>query len=312
MAEDRRVVIGTRGSDLALWQSKAVAEMLREAHPGLVVELEVIETKGDRILDVALSRIGDKGLFTKELESALLDGRIDLAVHSLKDMQTVIPEGLRLGAVTERAAPEDALVAQPGTTIESLPQGAVVATGSLRRRAQLLHRRPDLRIAEVRGNVPTRLRRYRENGWDGIILARAGLERLELAGEIAQVIDPEVMIPAVGQGALGIEIRDDDSGLLELVRALEHSATRIAAEAERAFLRRLEGGCQAPIGAFAVVDGEMLRLTGLVASPDGTRTVRDEIEGEKKDAEEIGDLLAERVLSAGGAEIMEEVARHQT
>lgn len=309
MSGNNRVVIGTRASDLALWQSNRVAAMLRQANPGLAVELELIETKGDRVLDVALSRIGDKGLFTKELENALLENRVDLAVHSLKDMQTRLPEGLQLGGVTERAAPEDALVAPPGTTLENLPHGAVVATGSLRRRAQLLRIRPDLQVAEVRGNVPTRLRRYRENGWDGMILARAGLERLELADEIAQVIDPDVMIPAVGQGALGIEIREGDAETLALVQGLEHPDTRRAADAERAFLRCLEGGCQAPIGAFAVIDGETLRLVGLVASLDGRRTIREETEGKKEEAEALGVALAERVLAAGGEEIMAEIER---
>lgn len=307
MSANKRVVIGTRGSDLALWQSNTVAAMLRQVHPELVVELQVIETKGDQVLDVALSKVGDKGLFTKELENALLENEVDIAVHSLKDMQTQLPDGLQLGAVTERAAPEDALVAFPGTTLASLPQGATVATGSLRRRAQLLHHRPDLNIVEVRGNVPTRLRRYKENGWDGMILARAGLERLNLADAIAQVIDPAVMIPAVGQGALGIEIRRGDEQTLAIVQALEHSDTRSAADAERAFLRRLEGGCQAPIGAFAVVEGDQLSLAGVISSLDGRQTIRGETEGETKDAEEIGRTLAERLLAEGGAAIMAEI-----
>lgn len=311
MSASKRVVIGTRSSDLALWQSNAVAAMLREAHPELVVELKLIETKGDRVLDVALSKIGDKGLFTKELENALLGNDIDLAVHSLKDMQTRLPEGLQLGAVTERAAPEDALVAPPGTTLQNLREGATVATGSLRRRAQLLSIRPDLNVAEVRGNVPTRLRRYRENGWDGMILARAGLERLNLADEIAQAIDPGVMIPAVGQGMLGIEVRAGDAATLALVGGLEHPDTRCVADAERAFLRRLEGGCQAPIGAFAVVVGNTIQLTGVVASIDGKRTVRDEMQGDKTDAEAIGLALAERVLLGGGEEIMAELAENR-
>lgn len=301
-----RLIIGTRGSALALWQSNRVADLLRLRHPGLEVSLEIIETKGDKVLDVALSKIGDKGLFTKELENALLEGRIDLAVHSLKDMQTTLPEGLTLGAVTERADPEDALVAPDGTTIDSLPEGGTVGTGSLRRRAQLLALRPDLKIAEVRGNVQTRLRRYRENGWDGMILARAGLERLDLGGEIAWVIPADVMVPAVGQGALGVEIRADDERTASLVAAVEHGPTRIVAEAERAFLRHLEGGCQAPIAAHGTIEGDRLRLTGLVASLDGKEVIRKTVVGSQK--RETGTELAEELLAEGAGKILEEIS----
>ena len=301
-----RLIIGTRGSALALWQSNRVADLLRLRHPGLEVSLEIIETKGDKVLDVALSKIGDKGLFTKELENALLEGRIDLAVHSLKDMQTTLPEGLTLGAVTERADPEDALVAPDGTTIDSLPEGGTVGTGSLRRRAQLLALRPDLKIAEGRGNVQTRLRRYRENGWDGMILARAGLERLDLGGEIAWVIPADVMVPAVGQGALGVEIRADDERTASLVAAVEHGPTRIVAEAERAFLRHLEGGCQAPIAAHGTIEGDRLRLTGLVASLDGKEVIRKTVVGSQK--RETGTELAEELLAEGAGKILEEIS----
>lgn len=307
MAGARTLVIGTRGSELALWQSNAVADMLRRKHPDLTVELKIVKTKGDKILDVALSKIGDKGLFTKELEHCLFDGTIDLAVHSLKDMQTVLPEGLSLASITERESPEDALVAPPGTTIENLPQGGTVATGSLRRRAQLLHLRPDLTIVDVRGTVQTRLKKFDHNGWDGIILARAGLERMELDGRIAQVISPMTMVPAVGQGAFGVEIREGDEETAALVQAIEHSPTRYRSEAERAFLRRLEGGCQAPIGAYAVVVGDRLTLVGILASLDGTKVIRMDAEGPLTEAESVGTRLAEAVIADGGDVILEEV-----
>ena len=309
-----RIVIGTRGSALALWQAEKVREMLLEAHDGLGVELEIIQTKGDKILDVALSKIGDKGLFTKELENALVDGRADIAVHSLKDMQTVLPEGLALACITERAEPEDALVAAAGMTLEALPQNARVATGSLRRRAQLLALRPDLQIEEVRGNVGTRLQRYREHGWEGMILARAGLLRLGLEDEIAQVIPPDVMIPAVGQGALGIETREDDAETIELLATIEHAPTRRAAELERAFLRTLEGGCQAPIGAYATVaerDDDHccdVTLTGFLSSLDGRNAMRERVSAavEREDAEpgRIGRELAEKMIGDGGGAIL--------
>ncbi len=316
-----RIVIGTRGSALALWQAEKVAAMLKEAHPDLLVELEVIETKGDKVLDVALSKIGDKGLFTKELENALFDRRADIAVHSLKDMQTLLPEGLTLACITERAEPEDALVARAGMTLDTLPEGARVATGSLRRRAQLLATRPDLKIEEVRGNVGTRLKRYREHGWDGMILARAGLVRLGLEGEIAEVIAPERMIPAVGQGALGIETREDDLETIELLGAIAHPPTRITSELERAFLRRLEGGCQAPIGAYATVTSPddknrvEITLTGFISSLDGATAMRDHITT-TIDLDDPapglhGDELAEKMLDAGADEILAALDREE-
>jgi hydroxymethylbilane synthase len=251
--------------------------------------------------------IGDKGLFTKELENALYDGRIDIAVHSLKDLPSQLPEGLMIGAIPKRHSPEDALIASRGTTIESLPRGGTVATGSLRRRAQLLKLRPDLTIVDVRGNVPTRLEKYRASGWDGMILAFAGLDRLGLADAIAQIIPANVMIPAVGQGALGIECRADDRQTLELLRTIEHPETRVRVSAERALLRTLEGGCQIPIGAHAALQGDSLRLDGVIASLDGSRVIRDTIIGSAFDAERLGENLASTLLVTGGAEILEEV-----
>ena len=298
------ITIGTRGSALALWQANAVEAMLRSAHPDLEVRIEVINTKGDKILDTALSKIGDKGLFTQELESALLDGRIDIAVHSLKDLPTNLPAGLKLGAVTERAAAEDALVGPQGTTLENLRHGAVVATSSLRRASQLLSLRPDITIVDVRGNVPTRVRKMKENGWDGMILATAGLDRLGLSGEIAQIIPAALMVPAVGQAALGIECRDDDRETLEILNAIEHTPTRLRVEAERALLRRLEGGCQVPIGAHATLDGESLHLDAVIASLDGADLVRDTITGAAIDGVALAEDLAATLLARGGEEIL--------
>jgi hydroxymethylbilane synthase len=299
------IVIATRGSALALWQANAVAAMLRERFPGLEVRLDVISTTGDRVLDSPLNMIGDKGLFTKELETALHERRADIAVHSLKDMQTRLPDGLLLAAVTERHRPEDALVAPSGTTLATLPEGATVATGSLRRRAQLLGIRPDLNVVDVRGNVGTRLKKLDENGWDGMILALAGLDRLGHADRIAEVIPASVMIPAVGQGALGIEARAGDAEVMELLAAIEHRSTRVCVEAERALLRHLEGGCQVPIGANAVLDRDVLSLNAVIASLDGSRILRDSMSGPAADPVALGTALAERLVEAGGKEMLE-------
>jgi hydroxymethylbilane synthase len=300
----REIVIGTRGSALALWQTHKVRGMLVERFPAMEIRVEVIHTTGDRILDTALNKIGDKGLFTKELEVALEERRIDMAVHSLKDMPSKLPDGLLLAAISERHRPEDALVAAPGVTIESLPSGGTVATSSLRRRAQLLHLRPDLTIVDVRGNVPTRLEKFRASGWDGMILATAGLERLDLGHEIAQVIPASTMVPAVGQGALAVETRGDDEEMLAILDTIEHRPTRLRTTAERALLRTLEGGCQVPIGAYATLDGETLRLDGLIAALDGSRLVRDIMTGPADRAEELGIALATKLLAAGGEEIL--------
>lgn len=294
-AGDRRreVVIATRGSALALWQANAVADMLR-AQGAADVRLEVLSTVGDRVLDTALGAIGDKGIFTKELEQALLDGRAHIAVHSLKDMQTRLPEGLTLGAIGRRHAAEDALVAPAGTTLASLPHGAVVATGSVRRSAQLLAMRPDLTIVDVRGNVGTRLAKLRDNGWHGMILARAGLERLGLGDAIAEVIPVTTMIPAVGQGALGIECRADDAATLALLATIDHAPTRIATAAERAALLELDGGCNAPIGAYAIVDeaNERIDIIGFIADTDGRGVMRANVSGTVDDPVALGRRLA--------------------
>lgn len=299
-------VIATRSSALALWQAHAVERMLRERFPDLPVRLETMSTVGDRVLDSPLSQIGDKGLFTQELEAALHQGRAHIAVHSLKDMQTRLPDGLLLAAVTERHRPEDALVAPAGTTLENLRQGATVATGSLRRTAQLLRLRPDLNVVDVRGNVGTRLKKYHENGWDGMILAVAGLERLGHDAEIAQVIPADTMIPAVGQGALGIEAHAGAAGVLEMLRQIEHTPTRLCTDAERALLRHLEGGCQVPIGAHARLEGDTLHLDAVIAAVDGRALVRDSITGPATDGEALGIELALRLLAGGGEQILRE------
>ena len=303
----RELVIGTRGSALALWQTNHVAAMLRERHPGISIRIETIQTKGDKILDVALSRIGDRALFTKEIEQALIDGAIDLAVHSLKDLPTTLPDGLSLAAITERHDPYDALVAEPGMTIETLPAGATVATSSLRRRAQLLALRSDLNIVDVRGNVQTRLARRRENGWEGMILAFAGLDRLGLDHEISQIIPTSLMLPAVGQGALAVETRADDEELRTLLVAIDHAPTRFCVTAERALLRSLEGGCQVPIGAYATVEQTTLSLDAVVATLDGSTLLRRSIAGAQEESERLGRQLADDLLAAGAAEILEQV-----
>ncbi|MCE7933069.1 MAG: hydroxymethylbilane synthase [Chlorobi bacterium CHB2] len=301
------LIIGTRGSALALWQAHAVQGMLQSRYPELDVRIEIIHTTGDAILDKPLSNIGDKGLFTKELEVALLDGRIHLAVHSLKDLPTKLPDGLMLAAVTERERPEDALVAPAGTTIETLPHGGTVATGSLRRRSQLLRLRPDLNVVDVRGNVQTRLEKYRTNGWDGMILAYTGLHRLGLAEQIAQIIPTQQMIPAVGQAALGLETRADDATTLALLREIEHPPTRTCTDAERALLRTLEGGCQTPIAGHATLAGNQLTLHAMIASLDGRTIITRHTSAPVANAEELGTQLAKELLELGGKEILEGV-----
>lgn len=297
-----KLVVATRKSPLALWQANHVAQALRET-AGCEVELLPLVTQGDRILDAPLARIGGKGLFVKEIEEALLEGRADLAVHSLKDVPTVLPPGLVLGAILEREDPRDALCAPRHQRLDALPQGARVGTSSLRRRAQLLARRPDLEVVEIRGNVGTRLSKL-EGEVDAVILARAGLVRLGLEERITETIPAEVMLPAVGQGALAVEIREDDETTKRLLERLEHPETRDAVRAERALLARLEGGCQIPLAAHAVVEGARLRLEARVAQPDGSRLLVAEAAGEREQAEAIGVRAAEELLAQGADEIL--------
>jgi len=304
------LVIGTRGSLLALTQTRWVQDRLLELFPGLHIDIQIIKTTGDHITDVALSRIGDKGLFTKDLEQALLAGQVDLAVHSLKDLPTQIPEGLCLAAVPERVEPLDVLILrQPfvsGASIP-LPQGAKVGSSSLRRRAQLLHHRPDLAIEDVRGNLDTRLRKLEEGCYDALVLAAAGLIRLGWESRITCRLSPETCLPAVGQGALAIEARTADQEVLDILKALEHPATRQAVTAERAFLSALEGGCQVPLAALGEVQGRELGLQGMVASTDGRQLVLHEEIGPAAHPEAIGEKLANWILQHGGLEILRQV-----
>ncbi len=291
--------IGTRGSPLALWQARHVAERLRPLAAPRPVELVSIETSGDVVRDLPLSQIGGDGVFTKEIQRALLMDVVDVAVHSLKDLPTTPIDGLTLGAVPSRGPAGDVLASRRHACFDALPPGAVVATSSLRRRAQALHRRPDLKLAVIRGNVETRLRKLDEQGLDAIILAQAGLERLGLAGHITEVLDPSWMLPAVGQGALGLERRADDAAVAAVLGPLNDAPTMAAVLAERALLRGLGGGCLVPIGARAVVEGDRLTLRAAVLAPDGSRRVADETEGPAADAEAVGRGLAERLLARG-------------
>jgi hydroxymethylbilane synthase len=295
------LVIGSRGSKLALWQAHWVKARLEEL--GCECRIEIIHTTGDKITDVALSKVGTKGLFTKEIEEALLAGSIDLAVHSLKDMPTEVPAGLTLAAMPVREDPRDAVV---GKTLAQLPAGARVGTSSLRRSAQLRALRADLGIENIRGNVDTRLRKLDEGQYDAILLASAGLRRLGWQDRIAEVLEPEVMCPAVGQGALTIETRNDGGTAFQICSRLDHEATRIAVTAERAVLATLGGGCQVPIGAHAIVDGQ-LSLRGVVVSPDGAQIVRASLSAPPADAERVGRSLGEQLLAQGGRAILDAV-----
>jgi hydroxymethylbilane synthase len=297
--------IATRKSQLALWQAEHVADLLRRAHAALTVELVPMSTKGDRILDRSLAAIGGKGLFIKELETALEERRADIAVHSMKDVPVELPAGLMIGAVLARADPRDAMIATRCARIADLPRGARVGTSSLRRRAQLLAARPDLHIEALRGNVDTRLRRLDEGHLDAIILACAGLVRLGWESRIADRLDPKDFVPAVSQGVIGIECRADDAHTRLLLEVLEHAATRLAMDAERAFSRRLGGSCQSPIAAYASIAQDRLMLEGLVAEPDGSRLLRDAISGAALEPEVLGERLADRVLAAGAGALLE-------
>jgi hydroxymethylbilane synthase len=302
-----RLRIGTRGSRLALWQADRVLGLLRGRYPDLEVERVVIETVGDRVLDKALSKIGDKGLFTAELEEALRARRIDVAVHSLKDLPTELPDDLALGAVLEREDPRDALVSRHGEPFAQLPDGARVGTSSLRRRAQVRAARPGLAVRDLRGNVPTRLEKVERGEVDAAILALAGLRRLGLEARVTEVLEPERMLPAPGQGALAIERRAGDDAVAARLAPFDDPAARLATAAERALLARLEGGCQVPVGALASPTAGGLRLEGLVADPEGGRVLREAIEGTPADAGEsaaLGRTLAERLLARGADAIL--------
>lgn len=305
--ERSTIVLGTRGSKLAVQQSDWVQARLKELAPDVTVTVRRIHTSGDKILDVPLAKIGGKGLFVKEIEEALLAGEIDLAVHSMKDVPTQLPQGLEILCIPQREDPRDALISRTGCVFKDLPRGARVGTSSLRRQAQFLHARSDLQIEMLRGNLDTRLRKLREGQYDAIVLAAAGLRRLAWAHEITEYLDPHISLPAIGQGALGIEGRRDDAFVRSLLSRLDHASTRVAVRAERALLDRLEGGCQVPIAAYATVNGTGVRLEGLVASVDGKDMVRDAVEGTAEHAGELGIQLAERLLARGGDKILKAI-----
>ena len=299
------ITIGTRGSQLALWQANWVKQAINSHHADLTIELAIIKTKGDKILDVPLAKVGGKGLFVKEIEEALLDGRIDLAVHSMKDMPADIPGGLCIGAIPEREEPRDVLITRNRLPLDELRRGARVGTSSLRRSAQLLRARPDITIVPLRGNLDTRLKKLESESMDAIVLAAAGVRRLGLADRITQIIDGSVMLPAVGQGALCIEVRENDSRIAPLVAVLDHLTTRQVVMGERAFLNRLEGGCQVPIAGHGYIDEKGYSLTGLVCDVDGSHQIKQSQTGPETRSEQIGIELAEALLAMGAGEILE-------
>jgi hydroxymethylbilane synthase len=297
--------IGSRGSQLALWQANHIAALLRAR--GNEAEIEIIHTTGDKLTDVALAKVGTKGMFTKEIEEALAAGRVDLAVHSLKDLPTELPAGFEIAAITKREDPRDAFCSRQYSKIENLPHGARVGTSSLRRQAQLKGLRPDLEIHPLRGNVDTRLRKLEQGEYEAVILAVAGLKRLGKTQLIQQIISPEVMCPAAGQGALGIEIRQGDVAMREHLEFLNNAAARATTTCERALLHRLGGGCQVPIGAFAEMRNANLHLDAIVADPDGSKLLRESRDDGVADPEELGNIVGETLLRRGGAEILEAV-----
>tara|TARA_R110002167_G_scaffold2178_11_gene11126 strand:- start:12861 stop:13814 length:954 start_codon:yes stop_codon:yes gene_type:complete len=301
--------IATRKSPLALWQAEFIKTELETAHPGLVVELHGMVSKGDKILDAPLSKVGGKGLFVKELEQSLLANETDIAVHSMKDVPMDFPEGLGLAIICERETPTDAFVSNRYNSLDELPQGAIVGTSSLRRETQLRERRPDLQINFLRGNVNTRLAKLDAGEYDAIILASAGLIRLKMADRIKAQIDDSVSLPAGGQGAVGVECRSDDQRVIALLQILHHQPTAFCVKAERAMNKRLEGGCQVPIASFATLNdaGDEIYLRGLVGRPDGSKVLRAEIRGAATDCETLGIQLAEELLSQGALEILQQV-----
>ena len=299
--------IGTRGSKLALWQANWVKQAIEARLSHLSVEIQIIKTQGDRILDVPLAKIGGKGLFVKEIEEALLNGGIDIAVHSMKDMPGDIPPGLCIGAVPERENPFDVLISNQGICLKHLKSGARIGTSSLRRSAQLCHVRPDLNIVPLRGNLDTRLKKLEGYDLDGIILAAAGVRRLGLEDRITEYLAEDILLPAAGQGALCIQIRGDDAMTAAAIAGLDHFPTRRVVLGERAFLHRLQGGCQVPIAAFGKNDGTSISLRGLVASLDGKHIIRDAVSGPEAQAESMGIQLAERLLSKGADRLLNEL-----
>ncbi|MDH5762558.1 MAG: hydroxymethylbilane synthase [Nitrospinota bacterium] len=302
-----KLTIGTRGSPLALWQANWIKSQLETLHEDLTVDLVKIKTSGDKIQDVPLAKVGGKGLFTKEIEESMLRYEIDIAVHSMKDVPVKFPPSLTLSVVTEREDPRDVLISRKGLKLDDLPKGARVGTGSFRRTTQLLHYRPDLEVVPMRGNVQTRLNKLDTEGLDAIILAAAGLIRMDMADRITEYIEPEIMLPGGGQGVVGIESRKEDLGVINRIYPLDHEETHRALEAERGFLTRLEGGCQVPIGVYATIDDETLHLRGVVGSLDGKQLIKAEKKGSIEDPEAIGIDLAGEILEMGADKILKEV-----
>ena len=299
--------IATRKSPLALWQAEHVKARLQQAHSGLEVELVTMSTQGDKILDTPLAKIGGKGLFVKELEQGMLEGRADIAAHSIKDVPMEFPEGLFLATILEREEPCDAFVSNTYASLDELPQGAIVGTSSLRRRCQLLSKRPDLEIRDLRGNVNSRLGKLDNGDYDAIILACAGLVRLEMGDRIRQRLSAEQILPAVGQGSVGLEAREGDDEVLSLISVLDDAETRYRITAERAMNHQLQGGCQVPIAGHALLEGDQLYLRGLVGEPDGSRIISGEIRGPKADAEKLGVQLADELLGRGARAILDKL-----
>ena len=303
----KKILVGSRDSVLAMWQTQFVIDRLLEVTDAYEFEIVSLKTKGDKILDVSLAKIGDKGLFTKELELGLLNGEIAFAVHSMKDMPTALPEGLQISSMLKRHNPADVLISERYDSFAALPQGAKVGTSSLRRRAQLLHQRPDLEIHDLRGNLQTRMRKMKEEQFDGIILAAAGVERLGWQDKITEELSYDVCLPAVSQGVIGVETRSDDAEIIALVQLVNDVETQWCVEAERALLQALEGGCQIPIAAYGQLEGNQLVLDGLVGSLDGKTIIRDRISGSVEKRLQLGQQLAQRLAVQGGQAILDEI-----
>ncbi|MCH8300149.1 MAG: hydroxymethylbilane synthase [Candidatus Marinimicrobia bacterium] len=302
------LVIGSRGSELALWQAEWVKSELTDAYQNIKIEIKIIKTKGDLVLDKPLTLIGGKGVFTKEIEEALLTEEIDIAVHSCKDLPTLMTEGLMIGAIPVRETPSDVLITADGVGIDSLKPNSVIGTGSLRRAAQLLYNRKDLKTVDIRGNIPTRLRKFNESNWGGMILAYAGLKRLNLLNENCVILDHKNMLPAVAQGAIALQIRAEDTQISDTISVLNDKDSSAAVTAERSLLRRLEGGCQIPIGAISIVEDGELSIESQITNLNGADAVRDKLSGHRDDAEQLGIELAEKLLQNGGKEILREIA----
>jgi len=301
----KNIIIGTRGSKLALWQARWVKGALSDRYPSFFFKIQKIKTKGDKILDVPLAKVGGKGLFIKEIENALLDGDIDIAVHSMKDMPSLLPDRLCIGAVPKRETPLDVLISRQNMPLALLPAGSVVGTSSLRRASQLLYKRPDLTVSSIRGNLDSRIKKLESGDFDAIVLAAAGVLRLNFESKITQYLDEEIMLPAVGQGALCIEVRKDDNKIKSMVSELDHYESRLQVMGERAFLGRLEGGCQVPIAAIGKVDKDRFFLTGLVADIEGKAVIKKRVCGALEECESLGVKLADHLLLLGAEQILE-------